>query len=151
MSSEVKEVEYYYAVVADEPGEARKLLEFLSEKEVNLLAFTVFPVGDGQSQLDFFPVDPELLRRAAEDAKIPLVGPKKAFLIQGEDRVGALYEFHLKLSNASVNIHASTAVVDGTGRFGYVIWVNPTDYEKALAALRSSDWRTIQPSPPGRK
>ncbi len=151
MPSKVTEVEYYYALVADKPGEARKLLEFLSEKEVNLLALTAFPVGGGQSQLDFFPDNPELLRKAAEDANIPLVGPKKAFLIQGEDRVGVLYESHLKLSNAGVNIHASNGVVDGTGRFGYVIWVNPADYEKAAAALKASDWGTIQTSPPGRK
>jgi len=151
MPSSVKEVEYYYSLVADKPGEARKLLEFLSEKEVNLHAFTAFPVGDGQSQLDFFPTNPELLKKAAEEAKISLIGPKKAFLIQGEDRVGALYGFHLKLSNAGINIHAANGVVDGTGRFGYVIWVNPADYENASVALKSSDWKTIQPSPPGRK
>lgn len=150
MSTVVKEVEYYYSLVADKPGEARKMLEFLSEKKVNLLAFTVFPVGDGQSQLDFFPSDPELLKKAAEDAKISIVGPKKAFLVQGDDEVGALYDFHLKLSNAGINIYASNGVVDGTGRFGYVIWVNPDDYKNASKALRSSDWRTIQLSPPGR-
>jgi len=116
MTSIIKEVEYYYALVADKPGEARKLLEFLSEKKVNLLAITAFPVGDGQSQLDFFPADPDLLKKAAEDANIALVGPKKAFLIQGDDKIGALYDFHLKLFNAGINIYASNGVVDGTGR-----------------------------------
>ena len=149
MASIVKKVEYYYALVADKPGEARKLLEFLSEKKVNLLALTAFPLGDGRSQIDFFPSEPELLKKAAEDAGIPLVGPKLAFLIQGEDRVGALYDFHLKLSNAGINIHASNGVVDGTGRFGFVLWVNPEDNDKAAEALKSSDWKTIQPSPPG--
>ena len=149
MASTVKEVEYFYSLLADKPGEARKLLEFLSEKKVNLLALTAFPIGGGQSQLDFFSDEPDKLQKAAEDAGIALVGPKKAFLIQGEDKIGALYEFHLKLSNAGINIHASNGVVDGTGRFGYVIWVNPADYDKASAALKSSDWKTIQPSPPG--
>ena len=79
------------------------------------------------------------------DAQISLVGPKKAFLLQGEDKIGALYDFHLKLSNAGINIYACNAVVDGTGRFGYIIWVNPDDYEEASKVLRSSDWRTIQP------
>ena len=145
MISSVKEVEYYYVLVPDKPGESRKLLEFLSEKMVNLLAFTIFPAGEGQSQIDFFPADPELLKKAAEDANIPLVGPKKAFLIQGEDRIGALYDFHLKLANAGINIHACNGVVDGTGRFGYVIWVDTADYESASEVLKSSDWRTIQP------
>lgn len=151
MSSSVKEVEYYYSVVADKPGEARKLLEFLSERKVNLLALTAFPSDEGQSQIDFIPADPESLKNAAIDAQIPLIGPKKAFLIQGEDQIGALYDYHLKLSNAGINIHAANGAVDGTGRFGYVIWVNPKDYDMAAKALKSSDWRTIHPSPPGQK
>ena len=151
MAATVKEVEYYYALVTDKPGEGRKILEFLSEKQVNLLGLTAFPVSDGRTQVDFFPENPELLKEAAQDANIALTGPKKAFLIQGEDRIGALYDFHLKLSNAGINVHASNGVVDGTGRFGYVIWVNPDDYGKASAALKASDWKTIQPSPPGQK
>jgi hypothetical protein len=151
MSSTVTEIEYFYALVADKPGEARKLIEFLGEKDVNLLALTAFPLGEGKSQIDFFATDPDLLKKAADDAQIPLVGPKKAFLIQGEDHVGALYEFHLKLSNAGINIHASIGVVDGTGRFGYVIWVNQADYQEASAVMKSTDWKTIQTSPPGRK
>jgi hypothetical protein len=146
VASTVKEVEYYYALVADRPGEARKLLEFLSERMVDLLALTAFPVGEGESQIDFFPAEPEALKAAAEDANIPLIGPKKAFLIQGSDRIGALYDFHLKLQNAGINIYACNGVVDGTGQFGYVIWVNPDDFDDAATALRASDWRTIQPS-----
>ena len=146
MLSSVKEVEYYYTVVADKPGEARRLLDFLSEKTVDLLALTAFPVGEGKSQVDLFPADPGSLNEAAEDAGITLVGPKKAFLLQGEDRIGALYDFHLKLANAGLNIYACNGVVDGTGRFGYVIWVDPADYDEASKVLKSSDWRTIRPS-----
>jgi hypothetical protein len=146
VAATVKEVEYYYALVADRPGEARKLLEFLSEKMVNLLALTAFPVGEGESQIDLIPSDPEMLKAAAEDAGIPLVGPKRAFLLQGTDSIGALYDFHLKLSNAGINIYACNGVVDDTGRFGYVIWVPQDDFEEAAQALKASDWRTIQPS-----
>ncbi|MFO8175741.1 MAG: hypothetical protein R6T96_15770 [Longimicrobiales bacterium] len=146
MISSVTDVEFFSLVVPDKPGEARKLLEFLSEKLVNLLALNVAPIGGGQSQIDFFPEDPELLKQAADDAGMPLVGPKKAFLVQGEDKIGALYDFHLKLSNAGINIRASTAVVDGTGRFGYIVQVDDGDYEQASEVLRSSDWRTIQPA-----
>ena len=151
MSTKVREVEYYYSIVADKPGEARKLLEFFSERGVNLLAFTVFPIGNDQSQLDFFPDDPGEMKKAAEDAGISLTGPKRAFLLQGKDHVGALYNFHLKLANAGVNIHAANGVVDGEGRFGYVIWVKPDEYEKASETLKASDWYTIQPSPPIKK
>lgn len=146
MISSVKDVEYFSIVVADRPGEARKLLDFLSEKTVNLLALTAFPLGEGESRVDFFPEDSAALRQAAEDAAVSLDGPKRAFLIQGEDKIGALYDFHLKLSNAGINVKACNGVVDGTGRFGYVIWVEPADYEEASKVLRSSDWRTIQVS-----
>ncbi len=146
MLESVKNVEYYYTIVADKPGEGRRLLDFLSEKTVNLLALTAFPVGEGKSQIDLIPDDPEALKEAAADAQISLVGPKKAFLLQGEDKIGALYDYHLKLSNAGINIYACNGVVDGTGRFGYVIWVDPADYEEAAKILRSSDWRTILPS-----
>ena len=144
MIESVKSVEYYYTTVADRPGESRKLLEFLSERTVNLLALTAFPVGEGKSQIDLIPDDPEALKEAANDAGITLVGPKKAFLLQGEDRIGALYDYHLKLSNAGINIFACNGVVDGKGRFGYVIWVAPADYDEAAKVLRASDWRTSQ-------
>ena len=119
MISTVKDVEYFTMIVADKPGEARKLLEFLSEKTVNLLALTAFPVGGGESRIDFFPEDPELLKQAAGDAGVSLTGPRRAFLVQGDDEIGALYDIHLKLSNAGINVHACNGVVDGTGRFGY--------------------------------
>ena len=86
----------------------------------------------------------EALKEAAAEAEITLVGPKKAFLLQGEDRIGALYDYHLKLDNAGINILACNGVVDGTGRFGYVIWVAPADYDEASRVLRASDWRTVQ-------
>ncbi len=132
----VKKIDYYYALVKDEPGEARKLLEFMSEKGVNILALTMFPVGEGTTQIDIFPENPFHLKSAADDAEIPLVGPKKAFLIQGEDRIGALYDYHLKLSNAGVNVYASNGTTAGQGRYGYILWVNPDDYEKAADVLK---------------
>ncbi len=135
MAETVRKVEYFYATVSDKPGEGRRLLEHLSEKGVNLVAFTAFPIGGDQAQLDFFPENPEQLQKAAADAGITLVGPKKAFLIQGEDRVGALHEHHLKLSNAGINVHAANGVCDGSGRFGYVLWVKPENYEAAARAL----------------
>ena len=135
MAETVRKVEYFYATVSDKPGEGRRLLEHLSEKGVNLVAFTAFPIGGDQAQLDFFPENPEQLQKAAADAGITIVGPKKAFLIQGEDRVGALHEHHLKLSNAGINVHAANGVCDGSGRFGYVLWVKPENYEAAARAL----------------
>ena len=135
MAETVRIVDYFYAIVGDKPGEARRFLEHLSEHEVNLHAFTGFPLSDGRAQLDFIPELSTRLVKAAEDAGISLIGPKKAFLIRGEDRIGALHDYHLKLSNAGINIYASSGTTDGSGRFGYVIWVKPEDFEKAARTI----------------
>lgn len=135
MSDTVKVIHYYYAKVGNKPGEGRRLLEHLSEREINLLAFTAFPLDPDQSQLDFVTERSEELQSAADDANMVLVGPKKAFLIQGEDRVGALHEHHLKLANAGINVHAANGVCDGSGRFGFVLWVKPDDFDKAEKTL----------------
>jgi len=131
----VRRVEYYYAQVEDKPGEGRKLLEFMSAHGVNLVAFTAFPIDESRAQLDFVPEDTNKLKKAAEEAGLPLVGPKKAFMIQGEERTGVLVEYHLRLSDAGVNVHAANGVSGGRGRFGYIMWVKPEDYEKAAKAL----------------
>ncbi len=135
MAEKVSRAEYYYATVEDKPGEARKLLEFLSAHSVNLMAFTAFPLGTGRSQLDFIPEDAGVLQKAATEAGIDLVGPKNAFLIQGDDRTGVLVEYHLRLADAGINVHASNGIIGGSGKFGYVLWVKPDDYEKAASAL----------------
>jgi hypothetical protein len=135
MPDRVRIVEYFYARVGDKPGEGRRLLEHLSERGINLIAFTAFPADQGQTQLDFIPERPDELQKAAGDAGLELIGPKKALLIQGDDRIGVLHEHHLTLANAGVNVHASNGVCDGTGRFGFILWVDPGDFEKAAYAL----------------
>jgi hypothetical protein len=135
MDDTVRRIEYFYATIGDRPGEARRLLEHLSERGVNLVAFTAFPVGAGQAQLDFIPESPAQLQKAAADAGVDLVGPKNAFLIQGDDRIGALHQYHLMLANAGINVRASNGSCGGTGSFGFVLWVSTEDYEQAAKAL----------------
>ncbi len=135
MAESVKRVEYYYAIVMDGPGEARRLLEFCSAHGVNLINFTAFPIGEGEVQMDFFPEEPQKLRMASEEAGIPLIGPKKAFLIRGKDRLGVLIEHHLRLADAGINVYAANGTTDGRGGFGYIIWVAEDDYESAAQAL----------------
>lgn len=135
MADEIKIVEYYYSQVGDKPGEGRRLLSHISEKGVNLTAFTAFPANEGLTRLYFIAERTEKLKEAAADAGVELIGPENAFLIQGEDRIGALHKHHLTLSNAGVNVFASSCVGDGTGRFGFVLWVNPNEFNKAAWAF----------------
>ena len=135
MAETIKKVQYFYATIEDKPGTASELLKNLSDRGVNIMAVTAFPLGDGRSQVDFFPEKPEELIKAALDVGVTLVGPKRAFMIQGDDKIGALHDHHLKLSDAGINVHAANGVVDGSGRFGYVMWVKPEDYDKAAKAF----------------
>lgn len=135
MADKVTAVEYFYAEVGNEPGGARRLLEHLSERRINLVAFTAFPTRHGRAQFDFVPESASELQEAAADAQVTLVGPKKAFLVQGDDRVGALHEHHLKLANAGISAYAANGVCDGSGRFGFILWVKPGDFDAAAKAL----------------
>jgi len=135
MPLSVRRAKYYYAVVDDQPGKGVGLLGKLRVEGINLLAFTTFPIGNGKAQLDFFSDTPDRLKRALDEEGIRLEGPRRAFLIQGEDTVGALVEHHVHLAQAGINVYAANGASDGKGRFGYVLWVKPDDFEKAADIL----------------
>ena len=89
MADAIRVVEYFYVTVSNKPGEGARLLDTLRRERVNLLAFSAFPAGR-KSQADFVPEDAAAFRRAAKKAKWKVKGPKKGFLVQGDDRVGAV-------------------------------------------------------------
>ncbi len=135
MDITVRRVEYFYATVDDKSGVAYGLLDLFRKNGVNLMAFTAFPSGLGQSQIDFFPESAKKLKAVLADVGISIVGPRNAFMVQGLNDIGALVEQHHKLSEAGINVHAANGVTDGSGRFGYVMWVAPDDYERAAQVL----------------
>src|SRR5262249_28578276 len=106
----------------------------LRQAGVNLLAFTGFPSGRG-AQIDFVPEDPAAFRAAAKKAKWKLTGPKKAFLVTGEDRPGVVAELMQKLADAKINVTAVDAACAGAGRYGAVLWVAPRDVTRAARTL----------------
>jgi hypothetical protein len=134
MADEVRSLDYYYVTVPNVPGEGQRILSALKDSGVNLLAVLGFPEA-GQSQLDLVPEDPEALKRAAEQAGVTLSEPKRAFLIQGDDRVGAVADTMEKLAQANINITAAAATGAGSGRYGMILWVSAADVEKAASLL----------------
>jgi hypothetical protein len=134
MAEEIRLVDYFYVEAPDKPGEAHRILSQFRQTGVDLLAFSGFPKGR-RSQLDFIPVDTAAFKAAAKQARLKLVGPKKGFLIQGEDRVGALAEILGKLAGAAINVTATDAVTAGAGRYGVILWVKPRDVKKATRVL----------------
>ena len=134
MPDTVRKVQYFYIMAPDKPGEGARALRTLAEAGVNLLAFSGFPEGR-RSQLDFVPEDPAAFRAAAKKARWKVTGPKAAFVVEGEDRRGAVAEILGRLADANVNVTATDAVCAGAGRFGVLLWVKPRDVNRAAKAL----------------
>ena len=134
MADTVQRVEYFYVQVPNRPGEGARYLAALRDAGLNLLAFSGFPEGRG-AQLDFVPVDPVAFRGFAKRSKWKVTGPKRAFLLGGDDRAGVIAEVVAKLAGAKVNITAVDAVCAGAGRYGAILWVASRDYNKTATLL----------------
>jgi len=130
----VRKTDYYYTEVPNKPGGGAKVLAAIKKAGVNLLAFSGFP-GNGSAQLDFCVGDPEALKACCQREGIKLLGPKTCFLIQGDDRTGAVSDILSKLADAEVNVTAFDAVSSGSGRYGGILWVVPGDVEKTARLL----------------
>jgi hypothetical protein len=135
MAFKITKVNYFYCSVVDQPGEGHKLLSQLEKSGVNLLAFTAIPVGPDRTQLTLFPQSPDKLIDIAKQANITLDGPHPALLVTGDDELGALAEIHHKLLESNVNVFASNGVADGIGGFGYILYIRPEEFDRAIAAL----------------
>ncbi len=134
MPDKVRTVDYYYIDVPDRPGEGARILAHLKKSRVNLLAVHAFPQGR-RTQVDFVPANAARFRAAARAAGWKVVGPKKAFVIQGNDRVGALVDYFTRLAAAKINVTATDALAAGGGRFGAILWVKARDVNRAGKVL----------------
>jgi hypothetical protein len=134
MADSIRLVEYFYITVPNKPGEGARVLTTLKDAGVNLLAFSGFPQGR-QAQLDFIPADPAAFKQAAKKAKSKVVGPKRCFLVEGDDRMGAVADLVNRLAAAKINVTAIDAVGVSGGRYGALVWVAPKDVKKAAALL----------------
>jgi predicted amino acid-binding ACT domain protein len=134
MPDTIRVVDYYVTTTSDKAGEGAKLLGTLRNARANLLALSAFP-SKRKTQVDFIPADSAALLSATKAAKIKLSKPKKAFLIQGDDRVGAIQEILSKLASAKINVKAVQGVAAGGGRYGAILWVDQKNVKKAATAL----------------
>ena len=134
MADTIRRVSYYYTTAPDKPGAGARLLDMLRNAGVNLLALHAFPSAR-KAQIDFVPSDAGMFTAAAKGAKIKLSKPKTAFLLEGDDRVGALAGVLTRLGAAKINVTAVTGVCAGMGRYGAILWVKPRYVNKAASAL----------------
>src|SRR6266567_8841122 len=97
MSLSVRTVEYFYTRVKDEPGKAYELLARLASEEINLLAFSAVPFGPNHVELTIFPDRSEKFLQLAKKLGWAVAGPQHAFLVQGDDHLGALADIQRML------------------------------------------------------
>ncbi len=135
MAATIYSVDYYTSIVRDRPGQGCRFLEVLAEEQVNLLAFNAFPLGRDKTQLIIYPVNATWLAEVARRRKIRLVGPHHAFMVHGDDELGALAGIHQALCDARINVAGSTGLTDGRGGYRYILHVAARDYEKACRIL----------------
>ncbi|MBI4204370.1 MAG: hypothetical protein HY527_05030 [Betaproteobacteria bacterium] len=133
----IRKVDYFSMQTAHKVGEGARLLGGLRDAGVDLLAFTGFPNGR-RAQVDFIPADTAQFRTAARKLKLKVGARKTVFLVQGDDRPGAIAEICEKLAVAGINMIAMDAVASGDGRYGAMFWVKPRDVNKAAKVLGAS-------------
>ena len=135
MADEIRRIDYYYVSVPDKLSEAARILSALHPAGINLLGVSAFPHGARRSQLDFIPEDSAAFAKAAKSAGLKLSKKKSGFLIQGDDRPGAIADITGKLADAKVDITSVQAFCAGASRYGGMLWVKPADLRKAAKAL----------------
>jgi hypothetical protein len=137
MADRVRKVRYCNVTVLNRAGQGEKVLGALKDSGVNMLAYSGFPVGNGRAKIDCVVENTASLRRIAKKEGWRLSNPKKAFLVQGSDEVGAVYRHIQRLAEQKINIVAADAVSAGQGRYGMILWVKDNDYNRAAKALKA--------------
>jgi hypothetical protein len=138
VADKIRRIDYYYVTLPDKPGEAASVLTALHQAGINLLGVSAFPHSARRSQLDLIPEDSAAFTKAAKKAGLTLSNKKSGFLIQGEDRPGAIAETLSRLAQAGINVTSVQAACAGAGRYGALLWVKPPDLRKAAKALGAS-------------
>jgi hypothetical protein len=135
MALTVRNAEYFYIRIEYAPEKAYELLAQLASAEISLLAFSAVPFGPNHLELTIFPDRGDAFVRLARKLGWVLAGPQHAFLVQGDDRLGALADIQRMLMEADIEIYASTGVTDGSGHYGYLIYFKEEDTARAARAL----------------
>ena len=135
MPDRVLRARYCKVLVPHRAGQGAALLGGVANAGINLLAHSGFPVGGGNAQLDFVAENIGAVRRAVAKHGLRASAVRRCFVIQGDDRVGAVQRHLAKLAKARVNVIAADAVAAGKRRYGMLLWVRPQDYGRAARAL----------------
>lgn len=134
MADMIRTAQYFKVQIADKSGELARMLAPLHEGGLNLLAVHAFP-RNRRTQVDVVPEDPIAFKNQAKSLKWKMQGPKMCFLVDGDDRPGALADLTAQLGSTKINLTAVTGLTAGQGRFGAILWVASRDVKRAAKVL----------------
>lgn len=131
--AKVERVSYVKTDLEDKPGSLLALMKNLKSKNIGVAGLWGFGTGGGKATLYAIGKNPKKFKRALKAAGLNLEeGP--GFFVSGPDRTGALNKTLKTLADAGINISALQAIAVG-GRYGSLIWVDPSDADKAAKAM----------------
>ena len=135
MSYAAHRLEYFNVTMNISADEAYEILDSLAKLGANFLAINAVPVGPQSTQLTLFPEDSSMLQAIAKQAGLQLIGPYPAVIVQGQDEPGVLAGIHKKLHQNHIHAFTSTAITDGKGRYGCILYLRAEDADRVVKAL----------------
>ncbi|MBK7515721.1 MAG: hypothetical protein IPI51_08925 [Betaproteobacteria bacterium] len=137
MTDQARVVYSYSTSVPDEPGQAFKVLATLVSAGINLLGCSGTQI-DSQAHIEVVPADAAAFAALVERATLSFRRQKAGFLIQGNDRPGALADNLSRLADIGINVDGVHGLAAGAGRWSAIVWVADRDLEVAARALGAS-------------
>jgi hypothetical protein len=130
----VRKVQYFSIHVPNAPAKAFGVLSLLVSSGVNLLGCSGVQRGR-RAQIDVIPEDTRRFKQAVKKAGLEFTPEKSGFLIQGDDRPGALADHLSKLGAKGINVTGIDALSAGERRWGAIIWVDEEEVRRASRML----------------
>jgi hypothetical protein len=126
-------VTFLKANLKDQPGTLLGIMKDLKSKNIALKSLWGYGKSEGAVDLFAIAKDPDKLRNAWKATGV-FAEEGTGFFIKGVDKTGVLLKSLEALAQANVNIKASIAIAV-SGKFGWIIWVDAMDVEKAAQVL----------------
>lgn len=137
MADTVRKVTHYSTSVPDKPGQAFRVLATLVSAGINLLGCSGTTKA-GRAHIDVIPDDARRFSAVTKKAGLVFSRKKVGFLVQGDDRPGALANTLEHLAKREINVMAVEGLSAGAGRWGAIVWVEEGDLLRAGRVLRTA-------------
>jgi hypothetical protein len=133
MAGKIRQFDYHYVIVDDQPGTVAGIVTAVCARGVGLLAFSSFPHADAQTQLDLVPEDAGALAHSLEEMGLNISPRKSGFLVEAGEEPCALAAILQRLADARIPVTSMQAISTGA-----LLWVKQEDVPRAAGILGAS-------------